>query len=262
MIVFDHVSKVYPNGTVGLDDVDLTIADGEFAAIIGRSGAGKSTLLRSVNRMHRITSGTLTVNGTDVSTLSGKALRQFRRGIGMVFQSFNLVTRTTVIKNVLSACVPDMPFWRVLLGAFRKEDKLKALESLDKVGILDKAYMRADQLSGGQQQRVALARTLNQNPSIILADEPVAALDPVTAHQVMDDFKRINTEMNISILINIHHVDLALEYADRVIGIRAGNIVYDGPTSGITQQILDVIYNGAPVPKSSDPEQGGQDYAK
>ena len=164
MIVFDHVSKVYPNGTVGLDDVNLTIQDGEFVAIIGRSGAGKSTLLRAVNRMHRITSGTLTVNGTDVSTLSGKALRQFRRGIGMVFQSFNLVTRTSVIKNVLSACVPDMPFWRVLLGAFRKEDKLKALESLDKVGILDKAYMRADQLSGGQQQRVALARTLTQSP--------------------------------------------------------------------------------------------------
>ena len=175
MIVFDHVSKVYPNGTVGLDDVCLRIDDGEFVAIIGRSGAGKSTLLRAVNRMHQITSGTLTVNGTDVTGLSGKRLRQFRRGIGMVFQSFNLVTRTSVIKNVLAACVPDMPFWRVLLGAFRKEDKIKALESLDKVGILDKAYMRADQLSGGQQQRVALARTLTQDPHIILADEPVAA---------------------------------------------------------------------------------------
>lgn len=177
MIIFDHVSKVYPNGTVGLDDVDLTIQDGEFVAIIGRSGAGKSTLLRSVNRMHQITSGTLTVNGTDVSTLSGKSLRRFRRGIGMVFQSFNLVTRTTVIKNVLSACVPDMPFWRVLLGAFRKADKIKALESLDKVGILDKAYIRADQLSGGQQQRVALARILCSQPEVILLDEPFSALD-------------------------------------------------------------------------------------
>ena len=238
MIVFDHVSKVYPNGTVGLDDVNLTIRDGEFVAIIGRSGAGKSTLLRAVNRMHRITSGTLTVNGTDVSTLSGKALR----GIGMVFQSFNLVTRTTVIKNVLSACVPDMPFWRVLLGAFRKEDKLKALESLDKVGILDKAYMRADQLSGGQQQRVALARTLTQSPHIILADEPVAALDPVTAKQVMQDFVHINQEMGISILLNIHHVELALEYADRIIGIRAGKIVYDGPSARVDQAVHDSIY--------------------
>ena len=242
MIIFDHVSKVYPNGTVGLDDVDLTIQDGEFVAIIGRSGAGKSTLLRSVNRMHQITSGTLTVNGTDVSTLSGKSLRRFRRGIGMVFQSFNLVTRTTVIKNVLSACVPDMPFWRVLLGAFRKADKIKALESLDKVGILDKAYIRADQLSGGQQQRVALARTLTQNPRIILADEPVAALDPVTAKQVMQDFVHINQEMGISILLNIHHVELALEYADRIIGIRAGRIVYDGPSANVDQKVLDAIY--------------------
>ena len=242
MIIFDHVSKVYPNGTVGLDDVNLTIQDGEFVAIIGRSGAGKSTLLRSVNRMHQITSGTLTVNGTDVSTLSGKSLRRFRRGIGMVFQSFNLVTRTTVIKNVLSACVPDMPFWRVLLGAFRKADKIKALESLDKVGILDKAYIRADQLSGGQQQRVALARTLTQDPRIILTDEPVAALDPVTAKQVMQDFVRINQEMGISILLNIHHVELALEYADRIIGIRAGRIVYDGPSANVDQKVLDAIY--------------------
>ena len=242
MSVFDHVSKVYPNGTVGLDDVDLTIADGEFAAIIGRSGAGKSTLLRSVNRMHRITSGTLTVNGTDVSSLSGKSLRRFRRGIGMVFQSFNLVTRTSVIQNVLAACVPDMPFWRVLLGAFRKADKIKALESLDKVGILDKAYMRADQLSGGQQQRVALARTLTQDPKIILADEPVAALDPVTAKQVMQDFVHINKDMGITILLNIHHVELALEYADRIIGIRAGKIVYDGPSANVDKDVLAAIY--------------------
>ena len=242
MIQFDHVSKVYPNGTVGLDDVNLTIQDGEFVAIIGRSGAGKSTLLRSVNRMHRITSGTLTVNGINVSTLSGKSLRRFRRGIGMVFQSFNLVTRTTVIKNVLSACVPDMPFWRVLLCIFRREDKMKALESLDKVGILDKAYIRADQLSGGQQQRVALARTLTQDPQIILADEPVAALDPVTARQVMQDFVRINKEMGISILLNIHHVELAIEYADRIIGIRAGRIVYDGPSKQVDQAVLNAIY--------------------
>lgn len=245
MIVFDHVSKVYPNGTVGLDDVNLTIQDGEFVAIIGRSGAGKSTLLRSVNRMHEVTSGTLTVNGVNVSGLKGKSLRQFRRGIGMVFQSFNLVSRTTVIRNVLAARVPEMPFWRVVLGAFRKADKIAALESLDKVGILDKAYIRADQLSGGQQQRVALARTLAQDPKIILADEPVAALDPVTAKQVMEDFVRINQEMGISILLNIHHVELAIEYADRIIGIRAGKIVYDGPSKNVDQAVLDAIYGEA-----------------
>lgn len=245
MIVFDHVSKVYPNGTVGLKDVNLTIQDGEFVAIIGRSGAGKSTLLRSVNRMHDVTDGTLTVEGVNVSSLKGKELRRFRRGIGMVFQSFNLVSRTTVIRNVLAARVPEMSFWRVLLGVFRKEDKITALESLDKVGILDKAYIRADQLSGGQQQRVALARTLAQNPKIILADEPVAALDPVTAKQVMEDFVRINKEMGISILLNIHHVELAIEYADRIIGIHAGQIVYDGPSKEVNQDVLDAIYKEA-----------------
>ena len=225
MIQFDHVSKVYPNGTVGLDDVNLTIQDGEFVAIIGRSGAGKSTLLRSVNRMHRITSGTLMVNGINVSTLSGKSLRRFRRGIGMVFQSFNLVTRTTVIKNVLSACVPDMPFWRVLLGTFRKEDKIKALESLDKVGILDKAYMRADQLSGGQQQRVALARTLTQDPRIILADEPTGNLDSATGALVMETFHKLQKRGKTIVLIT-HDPGIAAE-ADRAVTIRDGRI-HDG----------------------------------
>lgn len=244
MIEFKDVSKIYSNGVVGLDHVNLTIEQGEFVGIIGLSGAGKSTLLRSINRMHDITSGSLMVDGLEISKLKTKELRNFRRKIGMIFQSFNLVTRTTVIRNVLMAKVPDMTFWRVLLGVFKKEDKIEALENLDKVGILDKAYIRADQLSGGQQQRVALARTLTQNPQIILADEPVAALDPVTAKQVMNDFKRINQEMNISILINIHHVDLALEYADRIIGIRAGKIVYDGPSKDVTEEVLNTIYEG------------------
>jgi phosphonate transport system ATP-binding protein len=192
--------------------------------------------------MHDISSGTLMVDGQNVSGLKGGALRKFRRKVGMIFQSFNLVTRTTVIRNVLIAKVPDMPFWRVFFGLFRNADKVAALENLDKVGILDKAYVRADQLSGGQQQRVALARTLMQNPSIILADEPVAALDPVTARQVMDDFRKVNREMKISILINIHHVELALEYADRIIGIKAGKVVYDGPSSEVNDEVLATIY--------------------
>lgn len=244
MIKFENVSKRYPNGFEALKNINLTIEQGEFVAIIGLSGAGKSTLIRTINRMHDITEGTLTVDGTDVMTLHGKSLRAFRRRIGMIFQSFNLITRTTVIKNVLTAFVPDMPWWRATFGIFTKDEKLKALDSLDKVGILDKAFVRADQLSGGQQQRVALARTLAQNPQIILADEPVASLDPVTAKQVMDDFKRINRDMNITVLINIHHVELALQYASRVVGIRAGEIVYDGTVENVTQQVLDSIYQG------------------
>ena len=242
MIEFKHVNKKYPNGFEALKDIDLTIGQGEFVAIIGLSGAGTSTLIRTINRMHDITNGTLTVDGTDVMQLHGKSLRAFRRRIGMIFQSFNLVTRTTVIKNVLTAFVPELPWWRAALGIFTKAEKTAALEALDKVGILDKAFVRADQLSGGQQQRVALARTLAQNPQIILADEPVASLDPVTAKQVMDDFQRINRDMRITILINIHHVDLALQYATRVIGIRAGRVVYDGPAGEVDGAVLDAIY--------------------
>ena len=244
MIEFDKVGKTYPNGFNALKDVNLKIEQGEFVAIIGLSGAGKSTLLRTINRMHDITEGKLTVDGTDVMQLKGKELRRFRRKIGMIFQSFNLVTRTKVINNVLMAKVPDLSFIRALFGIYPKDDKLAALEALDKVGILDKAFVRADQLSGGQQQRVALARTLAQNPQIILADEPVASLDPVTAKQVMEDFQRINREMNITILLNSHHVELALTYASRVVGIRAGQIVYDGPVSDVNEEILNNIYEG------------------
>ena len=241
MIKFDNVNKVYSNGLHALKNVSLEIKQGEFVAIIGLSGAGKSTLLRTINRMHDISEGSLTVNGQEVNDLSGKDLRKFRRKVGVVFQSFNLVTRTTVINNVLTSRVPDMPLWKSIIGLYSKEDKVIALEALDKVGILDKAYVRADQLSGGQQQRVALARTLAQKPEIILADEPVAALDPITAKQVMDDFKKINKELNMSVLINIHHVDLALKYADRVIGIKAGEIVYDGPATKVDSEVLKQI---------------------
>lgn len=244
MIEFQNVSKRYPNGFEALKNINLKIEQGEFVAVIGLSGAGKSTLIRTINRMHDITEGTLTVDGTNVMELQGKQLRTFRRKIGMIFQSFNLITRTMVIKNVLTAFVPELPWWRALLGIFTKEEKIAALESLDKMGILDKAFVRADQLSGGQQQRVALARTLAQNPQIILADEPVASLDPITARQVMDDFLRINQDMNITVIINIHHVELALQYATRVVGIREGKIVYDGPASQVDQDILDSIYQG------------------
>ncbi|WP_155590547.1 phosphonate ABC transporter ATP-binding protein [Lysinibacillus cavernae] len=255
MIEFKEVEKRYPNGLLALNQINLQIEQGEFVAIIGLSGAGKSTLLRCINKMHDITGGSLRVNDVNVHQLKGKSIRNLRRNIGMIFQSFNLVTRVTVLKNVLVSFVPNMPVWRKILGIFTEEEKRKALMALDQVGILDKAYVRVDQLSGGQQQRVALARTLAQNPQIILADEPVASLDPVTAKQVMEDFKRINRELNMTIMINIHHVDLALTYATRVIGVRSGEIVFDGRASEINEETLSFIYN------NTNQERGVTDYA-
>ncbi|MDP4099098.1 phosphonate ABC transporter ATP-binding protein [Paenibacillus sp. P96] len=244
MIEFIHVDKTYANGTAALRDINLRIEQGEFVAVIGLSGAGKSTLIRCINRMHEITGGTLMVDDVDVAKLKGREIRRFRRRIGMIFQSFNLVTRTTVLKNVLVSFVPELPYWRKWTGIYTREQKIKALEALDKVGILDKSFVRVDQLSGGQQQRVALARTLAQSPDIILADEPIASLDPVTARVVMDDFKNINKAMSISVIMNIHHVDMALEYADRIIGISQGEVVFDGEASKVTPEILQHIYGG------------------
>lgn len=192
MIEIKHVDKVYPNGFKALSDVNLTIQDGEFVSIIGLSGAGKSTLIRCINRMHDISGGEILIDGVDISSLKGKKLRSARKDIGMIFQSFNLVKRSTVFKNVLAGRVGYHNTFETLFNIYSKDEKMLALRSLDKLGILDKAYVRADQLSGGQQQRVALARALTQDPKLILADEPVASLDPVTTITVMDDFAVVN----------------------------------------------------------------------
>ncbi len=242
MIVFENVTKTYPNGFTALKNVNLTINDGDFVCIIGLSGAGKSTIIRTINKMHPITSGKLMVNGKDISAAKGKELRSIRKNIGMIFQSFNLVKRSSVYKNVLSGRVGYHSTFECIFGLYSKEEKMLALQSLDKLGILDKAFVRADQLSGGQMQRVALARALTQQPSLILADEPVASLDPITTLSVMDDFKRINQEEKITIVANMHHVDLALKYATRIIGIRAGEIVFDGKPEEVTEEALIKIY--------------------
>ena len=195
MIELKNVAKTYPNGYKALLDINLTIRDGEFVSIIGLSGAGKSTLIRCLNRMHDIQSGQIVIDGVDISKLKGKALREERRNIGMIFQSFNLVRRSSVYKNVLAGRVGYHNTFETVLGLYSKEEKLLALRSLDKFGILDKAYVRADQLSGGQQQRVALARALTQEPRLILADEPVASLDPATTLSVMT-IKEAQTEVD------------------------------------------------------------------
>ncbi|AJH78788.1 MULTISPECIES: phosphonate ABC transporter ATP-binding protein [Heyndrickxia] len=242
MIEFKSVSKVYPNGTRGLNNVNLTIHKGEFVVIVGLSGAGKSTLLRSINRLHEITEGEILIDGKSITAAKGKELRYIRRNIGMIFQNFNLVKRSTVLRNVLSGRVAYHSTLRTILGLFPKKDMDLAMDALERVNIKEKAYSRADELSGGQQQRVSIARALAQGAKIILADEPVASLDPLTTKQVMNDLKRINQELGITTVVNLHFVDLAKAYATRIIGIRAGNIVFDGPVSEATDDVFADIY--------------------
>ena len=250
----ENLSKIYGSGETAvkaLDNISFSVSKGEFIAIVGPSGSGKSTLLHILGGVDVPTKGKVIVDNTDVYAMDETALAIFRRRqIGLIYQFYNLIPVLDVTENI------TLP----LLLDGRKVDQDNFNNIIKILGLQERLTHLPNQLSGGQQQRVALARTLNQNPSIILADEPVAALDPVTANQVMSDFKRINQEMNITILINIHHVDLALDYADRVIGIRAGEIVYDGPVKDVTQDVLDIIYNGAPIPKAAD-EQSSKDAA-
>ncbi len=242
MIEFQNVSKVYPNGTRGLNNINLTIGEGELVVIVGLSGAGKSTLLRSINRLNDISEGNIIINGQSITHASGSGLRRIRRGIGMIFQNFNLVKRSTVLRNVLSGRVGHHSTLRTMLGMFPAEDTQLAMDALERVNIRDKAYSRADQLSGGQQQRVSIARALAQEPQIILADEPVASLDPLTTRQVMDDLRRINRDLKITTIINLHFIDLAREYATRIIGLRAGEIVFDGTPEEATDEAFAHIY--------------------
>nr|WP_233167584.1 phosphonate ABC transporter ATP-binding protein [Paenibacillus roseus] len=241
-----NVSKTYANGTKGLNRISLSVDKGEFVVIVGLSGAGKSTLLRSINRLHDITEGEIIIDGSSITRASGKRLRRIRRDIGMIFQSFNLVKRTTVLRNVLAGRVGYHPTWRTILGLFPKPDQELAFQALERVNIVEKAYTRADELSGGQQQRVAIARVLAQEAKIILADEPVASLDPLTTKQVMDDLKRINQDLGITTIVNLHFIDPARQYATRIIGLRAGEVVFDGPVEDATDEKFSEIY-GRPL---------------
>ena len=242
MITFEHVSKTYGNGVKGLDQVDLTIGDGEFVAVIGLSGAGKSTFLRAINRLHDITEGDIRINGVSVTGAGKKQLRVIRRHIGMISQTFNLVKRSTVQKNVLSGRLGYYPTWKSILGIFSKEDYRLASEALEKVGLLDKLHSRSDELSGGQQQRVSIARTLVQQADIILADEPVASLDPVTTRKILEDLWQINRNMNKTVIINIHSVELAKEFAGRILGFQGGRVIFDGMPEELTAGELKRIY--------------------
>ncbi|SMG49630.1 phosphonate transport system ATP-binding protein [Paenibacillus aquistagni] len=242
MIKLTNVSKVYPNQTKGLQQIHLSIDQGEFVAVVGLSGAGKSTLLRAINRLHDITEGDIEIHGASITRAEGRQLRMLRRDIGMIFQGFNLVKRSSVLRNVLAGRVGHHGTLRTILGLFPKQDVDLAFEALARVNLIEKAYARADELSGGQQQRVAIARVLAQEAKIILADEPVASLDPLTTKQVMDDLLHINQELKITTIINLHDIDLARAYATRIIGLRAGEIVFDGPVEEATDERFTEIY--------------------
>ena len=248
MIKFTDASVVYPNGFRALDKVSLTIGDGEFVVVVGLSGAGKSTLLRAVNGLVPIVEGSVEVNGQEVVGASAGELRQLRSNIGMIFQTFNLVMRSTVVSNVMMGRLSKVPRWRSIVGLWPAHDKEMAFRALERVGIVEKTYERASNLSGGQQQRVGIARALAQEPTVILADEPVASLDPVTSHMVMRDLQRINQDLGITTLINLHFLDLARQYGKRLIGLRDGKLVYDGDIADVDDEQFRDIYGRAITP--------------
>jgi phosphonate transport system ATP-binding protein len=252
ILEINDLQQSYSAGAPVLSGVSFKVEQGEFVGIIGLSGSGKSTLLRCINRLVDAASGEILVPGQlvngasngaiDVLKLNATDLRHARRKIGMIFQQFNIVKRLTVIENVLSGGLGYQPMVQSTLRMFSRDEQRRALVNLKRVGLLEHAYKRADELSGGEQQRVAIARTLMQQPAIILADEPVSSLDPKLSRVVLDILKRVCREDGITALVSLHTLELTRDYADRVIGLKDGQISYDGPVEGLNDAIVDSIY--------------------
>jgi phosphonate transport system ATP-binding protein len=240
-LLIEHLVKDYAGSVRALDDVSLEVRDGEFLVLIGLSGSGKSTLLRCINRLVEPTSGRILLDGADITAAQGGDLRKARRGIGMIFQQFNLVRRSSVLTNVLTGRLGYVSQWQGMLGHFGEDDYRRALNNLERVGLRDRAHQRADRLSGGQQQRVAIARALMQEPKIMLADEPVASLDPATSHSVLKYLQQINRE-GMTVICSLHFLSLARTYGTRVIALKAGKLMFDGLPSEIDAQRFQSIY--------------------
>jgi len=242
VLEIQHLTKVYEDGTRALHDINLTVRDGEFLILIGLSGSGKSTLLRCINRLVEPTEGKVIWNGADVTAASSRELRRIRRNIGMIFQQFNLVKRSSVITNALTGRLGYTGDFASMFGQFPKDDRVRAMASLERVGIREKAFNRADSLSGGQQQRVGIARALMQNPKLMLADEPVASLDPATSHSVLKYLEQLNKEDGITVICALHFLSLARRYGSRIIALKAGEIVFEGLPAEIDADRFRAIY--------------------
>ena len=242
MLIIENLTKIYENGYKALDKINLEVPDGQFVSIIGLSGSGKSTLLRCINRLIEPTSGRIIWNGIDVTKAADEEVRLIRRKIGMIFQQFNLVKRSTVITNVLQGRLGYTNPMYSFFNYFPRKDREEALRNLERVGIREQAYKRASALSGGQQQRVGIARALMQSPSLMLADEPVASLDPATSHSVMKYLELLNKEDGITVLCSLHFLSLARAYADRVIALKDGLLQFDGLPKDIDDQRFKEIY--------------------
>jgi phosphonate transport system ATP-binding protein len=245
MIEVRRLRVVLPPAAVILDGVDLTVDRGEFLVVLGRSGAGKTTLLRAINRLVEPTGGVVRVAGRNVTGAPPAELRRARRQMGMIFQQFNLVRRAPVLENVLAGRLGYVPSLPSLFGAFPRADRELALECLAQVGLAALADRRADKLSGGEQQRVAIARALAQQPSVILADEPTASLDPALTGSIMDILRRINAERGLTLVVSQHQLETALAYATRIVGLRRGRVCFDGSPAEVTPAVVDAIYGDA-----------------
>lgn len=243
MLKVNNLHKSYGDNHV-LRGIDLTVNEGEFVVILGPSGAGKSTLLRCINRLTEATSGDIELNGHNIAHVQGKALTQIRQAVGMIFQHHNLTKRLSVIKNVLVGRMASLPLWSCALQLFPKQDVEIAKMCLEQVGLADKIDARADSLSGGQQQRVGIARALAQNPQLMLADEPVASLDPKSSRKVLTYIQNSCKQRNIAVLCNLHQIDYAMEFGERIVGLSNGKVIFDGLPEELTPDVVNQIYSG------------------